>query len=275
MKTLPVGIQVYSVREEAAKDFEGTMKKLKELGYDFVELAGLYGIPPKEVKQILDRVGIPAVSAHVSEIMNDDEDKLDEVLDGYVTIGCKYVVVPYLGAGLRPGDPDFDKVLARIERAGKKAKAKGLTLLYHNHDFEFVRMPDGSYGLDYMYAHISPENLQTELDVCWVNVGGEEPAAFVRKYAGRAPVVHLKDFEGSRSAQMYELIGIKSEKKAEVKNTFKFRPVGYGKQDFPKILEAVIDAGSGYVVVEQDQWYDTPALECAKMSRDYLKSLGW
>jgi sugar phosphate isomerase/epimerase len=135
-------------------------------------------------------------------------------------------------------------------------------------------MPDGTYGLDYMYANTTPDQLQTELDTCWVNVGGENPAEYVKKYTGRAPVVHLKDFEGSKSEQMYELIGIKQEKK-EVENTFRFRPVGHGKQNFPAILEAAVEAGASWVVVEQDQWYDTPALECAKMSREYLKSLGW
>lgn len=273
MKTLPVGIQVYSVREEAAKDFEGTMKKLKELGYNCVELAGLYGNTPEKVKEILDKVGIPAVSAHVSELMTAED--YEAVIDGYVTIGCKYIAVPYLGEGMRPGDENFDKVLARIEAVGKACAAKGITLLYHNHDFEFIKMPDGTYGLDYMYKTVPAKYLQTELDTCWVNVGGENPADFVRKYTGRAPVVHLKDFEGSKSEQMYELIGIKSEKKEVAKNTFKFRPVGYGKQDFPSILKASVDAGAEYVIVEQDQWYDTPALECAKMSRDYLKSLGW
>lgn len=273
MKTLPVGIQVYSLREEASKDFEGTMKKVKELGYDFVELAGLYGIPAAEIKAILDKLELPCYSAHVSDLMGDGD--LEKVLDDYVTIGCKYVVVPYLAEGLRPGDPNFDDILAKIENVGKKARAKGLTLLYHNHDFEFIKMPDGSYGLDYMYNNTAPENLQTELDTCWVNVGGENPAEYVKKYTGRAPVVHLKDFEGSKSEQMYELIGIKSEKKENVQNTFRFRPVGYGKQDFPAILEAAVAAGASYVVVEQDQWYDTPALECAKMSRDYLKTLGW
>ena len=273
MKTLPVGIQVYSVREEASKDFKGTMTKLKELGYDFVELAGLYGIPATEIKAILDKLELPCYSAHVSDLMGDGD--VEKVLDDYVTIGCKYVVVPYLAEGLRPGDPNFDQVLAKMENVGKLARTKGLTLLYHNHDFEFIKMPDGTYGLDYMYNNTAPENLQTELDTCWVNVGGENPAEYVKKYTGRAPVVHLKDFEGSKSEQMYELIGIKSEKKEGVKNTFKFRPVGHGKQDFPAILEAAVSAGASYVVVEQDQWYDTPALECAKMSRDYLKTLGW
>lgn len=274
MKTLPVALQVYSIREEAAKDFKKAMQTVKEIGYDGVELAGLYDIPAKEIKAILDEVGLVPVSAHVSEIMNGGKD-LEEVLDDYVTIGVKYIAVPYLGEGMRPGDEGFDEVLKKIEAAGIAARKKGMTLLYHNHDFEFIKMPDGTYGLDYMYANTAPENLQTELDTCWVNVGGENPADYVRKYTGRAPVVHLKDFEGSKSEQMYELIGIKTEKKEEVKNTFRFRPVGSGKQDFPAILAAAVDAGAQWVVVEQDQWYDTPALECAKMSREYLKSLGW
>lgn len=274
MKTLPVAIQVYSVREEAAKDFEKTMRTLKEIGYDGVELAGLYDIPAAKIKEILDKVGLVPISAHVSELMNGGA-PLEQVLEDYKTIGVKYIAVPYLGEGMRPGDDGFDEILAKIEAIGKKAREYGITLLYHNHDFEFIKMSNGEYGLDYMYSHTAPENLQTELDTCWVNVGGENPADYVRKYTGRAPVVHLKDFEGSKSEQMYELIGIQSEKKENVQNTFRFRPVGHGKQDFPSILAAALDAGSEWVVVEQDQWYDTPALECAKMSRDYLKSLGW
>lgn len=274
MKTLPVALQVYSIREEAAKDFKKAMKAVKEIGYDGVELAGLYGIPAAEIKKVLDEVGLIPVSAHVSELMNGGAE-LSDVLNDYLTIGVKYIAVPYLGEGMRPGDAGFDEVLKKIENIGIETRKKGLTLLYHNHDFEFIKLPDGTYGLDYMYANTSPDNLKTELDTCWVNVGGENPSEYIRKYTGRAPVVHLKDFEGSKSEQMYELIGIKSEKKEGVKNTFRFRPVGYGKQDFPSILAASVDAGAEWVVVEQDQWYDTPALECAKMSRDYLKSLGW
>lgn len=274
MKKLPVALQVYSIREEAARDFEKAMRTVKEIGYDGVELAGLYGIPASEIRKILDKVGLVAISAHVSELMGGGV-PLEEILNDYLTIGVKYIAVPYLGEGSRPGDKDFDKILEKIDHIGAEAQKKGLTLLYHNHDFEFKKMPDGTYGLDYMYAHVPADHLKTELDTCWVNVGGEDPAAYVRKYAGRAPVVHLKDFDGSKSEQMYELIGIKSEKKENVKNTFRFRPVGYGKQDFPSILAASLEAGAEWVVVEQDQWYDTPALECAKLSREYLKTLGW
>jgi len=273
MKTLPVALQLYTVRDDASKDFAAAMKKVKEIGYDYVELAGLYGHTAAEIRKILDDAGLTAISAHVAFVeLNGDTEK---VVDNYISIGCKYIAVPYLNDGMRPGDANFDSVLADIQKIGKVCHEKGATLIYHNHDFEFVKLPDGRYGLDYMYETVPAEYLETELDVCWVNVGGEEPSAYIRKYAGRCPVVHLKDFVGSKSESMYELIGIENEKKEVQKNTFEFRPVGQGKQDFPKILEASVESGARYVVVEQDQSYATPAMEAAKQSRDYLKKLGW
>ena len=100
------------------------------------------------------------------------------------------------------------------------------------------------------------------------------PADYIRKYSGRSPVVHLKDFAGSKSENMYELIGI--EKKAEAApQKFEFRPVGFGKQDFPAILKAAEDAGAEWVVVEQDNpSMDLTPLECAAKSRAYLKTIG-
>lgn len=270
-KTLPVGLQVYSVRDYASKDLEGTMKKLKEIGYDYVEPAGLYGKTAEEYKAVLDNCGLTAICAHVpyAEMIAD----LDKVIADYKTLGVSYIAVPYLGEDDRPGAKNFDTVLENIRNIGKKCAENGITLLYHNHDFEFVKMPDGRYGLDYMYDTVEPEYLQTELDCCWVNVGGENPAAYVRKYAGRCPVVHLKDFTGSKSANMYNLIGMKEV--AETTNTFAFRPVGYGKQDVPSILTAAIESGAKYLVVEQDNPGEQTSLEAVAMSRNYLKTLGF
>ena len=117
--------------------------------------------------------------------------------------------------------------------------------------------------------------LQTELDTCWVNVGGENPAEYVRKYTGRAPVVHLKDFFGEKSDDMYELIGIEN-KAPQRPSGFEFRPLGCGLQDFPSILAAAKDAGAKWVVVEQDKatMGKTP-LESIEISINYLKSLEW
>ena len=153
------------------------------------------------------------------------------------------------------------------------AKKLGMTLLYHNHDFEFLKI-DGKYALDVLYDSVPAELLQTELDTCWVNVGGEVPADYLLKYAGRAPVVHLKDFVGEKSENMYELIGI--EKKAEpTSQKFELRPVGSGKQNFPAILDAAEKAGSEWIVVEQDNpSMGLSPMECARKSREYLKTIG-
>ena len=132
------------------------------------------------------------------------------VIADYVTLGCKWIAVPYLDKEDRPGSGDFDKTIADIEAIGKEAKAQGIQLLYHNHDFEFVKVGQ-EYALDILYSSISADYLQTELDTCWVKVGGEDPAQYIMKYANRSPLVHLKDFKGSKSENMYGLIG-KSDK---------------------------------------------------------------
>lgn len=271
MRTLPVALQTYTVRDYAEKDFKGTMQAVKDMGYDYVEMAGLYGLCPCEIKNILDEIGLTVVSAHVplAELTAD----MAGTIDKYLTLGCKFIAIPYLDDGLRPGQDGFAKVLADIKEIGKLCYDKGITLLYHNHDFEFVKLDTGEYGLDSMYASVDVNYLQTEIDTCWVKVAGECPACYIKKYSGRSPVVHLKDYVGEKSENMYELIGI--DKKVEETEEFAFRPVGYGVQDFPEILAASLESGAQYVVVEQDRSDDCTSLEAAKKSREYLKTLGW
>ncbi len=273
MKTLPVAVQVYSVRDYAEKDFKGTMQKIKDMGYDGVELAGTYGMTGTEVSAVLKEIGLTPVSAHVpfSELTED----LVGTVKKYKDIGVSHIAIPYLDEEDRPGGKNFEANLAKIEEIGKCCKENGIVLLYHNHDFEFIKMENGEYGLDYMYNKIPTEYLQTELDTCWVNIAGENPADYVKKYTGKAPVVHLKDFyKEGKPANMYELIGIENEKKEQT-GKFEFRPVGSGMQDFPSILEASVEAGAKWVVVEQDFTYDIPSIEAIKISREYLKGLGW
>ena len=129
-----------------------------------------------------------------------------------------------------------------------------------------------------LYDAIPEEYLKTEQDTCWVKFAGEDPCAYLRKYAGRAPIVHLKDFyvEGKveDAATPYALINADGTDSGAKRSTFEFRPVGYGVQDFPAILKASEDAGATWVIVEQDQSPTRPPLEAAKMSRDYLRSIG-
>ena len=269
---LPVAVQVYSVRDDAKADLRGTLQKIKDMGYDGVEFAGLYENDPADIKKMCEDIGLVPVSAHVP--YRDMIAAPEAVLSQYATIGCKFVAVPYLVAEDRPGTEGFAAVIENIKMLGAVAKKLGMTLLYHNHDFEFLKI-DGKYALDILYDEVSADLLQTELDVCWVNVGGEVPADYIRKYSGRTPVVHLKDFYGEKSEDMYELIGIK--KKPPVKpESFEFRPVGSGLQDFPAILAAAKEAGSEWVVVEQDApSMDLTPLECIKKSVEYLRSFDW
>ena len=269
---LPIAIQLYSVRDDMEKDFYGTVKKVKELGYDGVEFAGLFGKSGVEVKAICDEIGVVPVSAHVPYY--DMLENPEAVLKDYKDMGCKYVVVPYLTEECRPGTEGWASTVAGIGKIGAAAKAMGLQLLYHNHDFEFLKI-DGEYALDILYNTISEDLLKTELDTCWVNVGGEEPAGYVEKYSGRAPIVHLKDFSGSKgNGPLYKLIGIEEEETEKKENTFEFRPVGYGVQDWKKIIAASEKAGAEWVVVEQDDpSMDKTPIECAEMSINYLKTI--
>lgn len=271
--TFPIAIQLYSVRDELEKDFSGTLSEVKALGFDGVEFAGLYGHTPAEIKQILDEIGLVPVSAHVPfvDLIADPV----KVVGEYKEIGCKYIAIPYLTPEYRPGADQFNEVIEGARVIGKAASDAGLTLLYHNHDFEFEKI-DGKYALDILYSSVSDDLLKTEVDTCWVNVAGENPSAYLRKYTGRSPVVHLKDFvmPGKKPEKMYELIGIEEEKQEEESKAFEFRPLGYGVQNFPEILKACEDIGASWVVVEQDapSMGKTP-LECAKASIDYLKTL--
>ena len=268
---LPVAVQAYTVRKEMAVDFRGTLEAIKALGYDGVEFAGLHGTNPEDVKKMCEEIGLVPLSDHVPYV---DMVENMNILEDYKTIGCKFVVVPYLKEEHRPGTDAFAEVIENIKKIGAKANELGLTLLYHNHDFEFIKL-DGKYALDVLYEEVSADLLQTELDTCWVNVGGEIPADYIRKYAGRCPIVHLKDFYGEKSDDMYELIGI--EKKAPTRpGNFEFRPVGSGVQNFPEILKASEESGATWVVVEQDQpTMGLNPIESIKKSREYLKTLGY
>ncbi len=271
---LPVAVQLYSVRDVADENLADTLRKIKEMGYDGVELAGLYGHAPEYIKGLCDALELTPISAHIplQEMIIDPE----KTFADYAKIGIKYAAVPYVTDERRPGAEKFEETVQDIARVGSVAKKYGIQLLYHNHDFEFNKI-DGEYGLDILYKTVPSEHLQTELDTCWVNVGGEDPAKYILKYTGRAPVVHLKDFyvSGKPTGTLYALIGLEEEESAE-ESKFEFRPVGHGMQDMPAILDASVQAGASWVVVEQDEpSMGLSRMDCVKASREYLKSLGW
>lgn len=269
--------QIYSAREEAEKDLLLVLKELKNIGYDGVEFAGFYGHSADEVLAFLNQAGLRALSSHVpfDAIKSDPEGTIAY----HKKIGCAFIAVPYLDDATRPGAKGFAATIREICAFGKMCKEAGITLLYHNHDFEFIEI-SGQYGLDFLYDAVPAEYLQTELDTCWVNIAGEDPSAFIRKYAGRCPVIHLKDFVGSRQGleALYALIQENGMDDIEVKaskieNAFDFRPVGHGVQDIPSIIKAGLESGAKWFVIEQDRSSERSPLEDAKLSCETVRGL--
>ena len=271
---LPIMLQLYNVRDDAGKDFDGTLKKVAEIGYKYVELAMAMSYKPTadQYRASLEKAGLTAISAHVS--FRDMTKDMDRVVSFHVDAGCKYIAIPFLSNEDRAGGPNYETTKKEIAQLGEFVNKKGAILLYHNHDFEFIDYK-GKYALDDLYDSIPANLLQTQIDVCWAKVGGVNPADYIMKYKGRAPVVHLKDFfieKGGKAEADYDLVG--EAKKARAAGGFPFRAVGHGVQDIPAIVKAAESAGAKWVVVEQD--LPSPGktqLECAKESLDYLKGL--
>ena len=271
---LPIAVQLYSVRGDMEADFKGTLQKVKALGYDGVEFAGLFGNDPAQVNAWCKEIGLVPISAHVplADMLAD----IDKVIADYKAVGCTYIVVPYVTEERRPGGELFLQMVEEIRTIGQKCKEAGLTLLYHNHDFEFKKLESGEYGLDYLYSNVPADLLQTELDECWVKYSGLNPAEYLLKYSGRSPVVHLKDYnlEGEMEGDPYALIGL-NEGQEKKSSAFEFRPLGKGMQDVPSIIDAAHKAGSKWLVVEQDEpSMGLAPMECITVSMEYLKSIG-
>ncbi len=272
MKHFKLGVQLYSVRDDASRDIEGTLRAVKEMGYDGVELAGLYGKTPEELKALAESFGLTVISAHTG-LWETRGMGAKAVAEQYRRVGCRYIAIASMANEDRPGGDNFANASAEIAELAEACKEEGITLLYHNHDFEFAILPDGSLVLEGIYGCASPELLQTEIDTCWANTAGYNPAALVSKYAGRAPLVHLKDFSGLPDQSRYDNNGLNFTRPADVA-PFSLQPVGRGVQDVPAIVAAAEAAGTEWLIVEQDDpaESDTP-MESIAYSASYLTTL--
>lgn len=273
MKKFKVGIQLYSVRDAVQEDMDAALKAVKEMGYDYVEFAGYYDKSAEEIKALLDKHGLECASVHLAPLPIGEE---QEAADFLKTIGAKYCAIPWYAK--ENYVDDWDGTIAKFEKLARVMKENGIQLLYHNHDFEFEKL-DGEIILEKLYSTIPSDLLRPEYDVCWVHYAGNNPAEYIAKYDGKLEVLHLKDFvcNSLGGGPVYALIdgkGNDGEKPSKDDNGFEFRPVGYGIQNFPEILEAAEKCGVEYVIVEQDESPDGDPLGDAKKSREYLKSLG-
>lgn len=245
-----VALQMYTLRDIIADDTVGIIKQVADMGYEGVELAGFGSLTAEDFKAALDANGLKAISSHAPL------DRLENDFDGVVNearlFGYSLVGVAYIGEDLRTTKENWISTAKRLEAIGKRLRDEaGLQLFYHNHAFEFDEKFDGEAGLDILYANSDAEFLQAELDTYWIQKGGENPTAYLKKYAGRTPILHIKDMtpEGD------------------------FAEVGTGILDWPSIFAAAEAGGVTAYIVEQDICPGNP-LDSIKISIDNLKKMG-
>ena len=271
---MKVGLQLYSVRNKMEADMRGTLQAVKDMGYDYVEFAGYFGKSAVEVRALLDEIGLTCISVHQTyDVFLSDPAYQVEYLK---TIGAKYCAIPWMAPEKHKGAADYEQTVAEITKVAGLLKEAGIQMLYHNHDFEFVKA-DGKYKYDWLFE--STKGMDPEIDTCWVKYAGVDPCEYMRKYRGRINVVHLKDFTCKvlNAGPAYALIdadGKPVESVSKEDNGFRFRPVGTGLQNFEEILACAEENGAEYVIVEQDEWYEDDSLELARISRENLKKLG-
>ena len=274
MKKFNVGLQLYGVRNAMSRDFEGTLRAVRDMGYEYVEFAGYHGKSAEEIKALLDELSLKCISVHQGlDFYNDDPTAAVNYLK---TFGVKYSVIPWYDKSLLAGSDKWEQTKAKFCEIADLLYKNGMMLGYHNHDFEFNTY-EGKYLHDYIFEAVPEEKIVPEFDTCWVHYAGIKPEKMLKKYKGRVQIVHLKDFVCKRfgTGPVYDLIdtnGNNLGSGTREENGFEFRPLGEGIQNFEEILKACEECGTETVIVEQDQTYNLDELEAAKRSREYLKN---
>ncbi len=241
-----IGLQLYTVRHQMEKDFDGTIARVAATGYQEVEFAGYFGRAPRDVRALLDHHGLASPSSHISLA----PDQWRAALDAAPVIGHRYLVLAWIPVEERHTLDDYKRWAERLNRAGTEAKAAGLQFAYHNHDFEFQPL-DGKLPYDVLLAEADPKLVQLELDLYWITKSGQDPLAYFARWPGRFPMVHAKDSAGPPDHRMVE--------------------VGAGKIDFKKIFAHSEQAGIRHYFVEHDDAADPFA--SIRASCEYLKHL--
>ncbi|WP_337102548.1 sugar phosphate isomerase/epimerase family protein [Paenibacillus sp. YIM B09110] len=250
MRRMGIGLQLFTVRKDLAQDFTGTLRRVAELGYEGVEFAGYGGLPAEELNDLLQQLNLKAIGAHVS-LANMKAD-LNKEMEYLHAIGARYLVCPHIADEDRQSPEAWQSLFDYFAEAGHQVKKKALQFAYHNHAFEFEMKVNDQFVFDAMYASVAPEALQVELDAGWVQYAGHDALQYIAKYAGRLPLLHLKDFKGVVNGHI---------------NTVE---LGEGDIDLPAVIQAGSDAGVEWIIVEQDRC-ENPPLESIAASYDWLK----
>ena len=259
------GLALYTVRDAMGEDARATLKAVADAGYKNIEAAGysdgkFYNMTPTEFKTYVKELGLNPISTHQGSVTLDNA---DEMMADVKAAGFQYFVIPVPPMGLFKVDSETRTMgmtggaenLANIlTTLGKKANKAGLKLLYHNHDFEYLKDTEGIVPIDYLLEHCDPKYVNFQMDLYWVTKAGADPVAYFNKYPKRFKIWHVKDMDDQG----------------------RFAPVGEGQIDFTRILAKKELSGMKYYMVEQDRTFDgLKPLEAINISHKGLKKIGF
>ena len=225
------GVQLYTVRAEMERSVEATLARVAQVGYREVEFAGYFGRTPAQVAALLKANGLTAPSTHIG--VAELSANTPAVLDGLATMGHRYAVIPWLAAEERRTLEQYRRLADRLNELGRAAKARGIQLAYHNHDFEFQPL-EGQLPYDLLLARCDADLVKGELDLYWINKAGHDPLAYFARHPGRFHLVHVKDL--ARDGSMTD--------------------VGAGMLPFARYVAQAAQAGIRHWFVERDDARD-------------------
>jgi sugar phosphate isomerase/epimerase len=255
-----LGLQLYTVRTEMAKDFEGTLAKVAAAGYKEVEFAGYFDQDAKKVRAILDRHKLTAPSAHIDYATV--ETKLESAIETARVVGHQFLVNPWLDEEMRKRPDIWKRVAATFNKAGETCRNAGIQFAYHNHHFEFVPV-NGVMPFDLLLKECDANLVKMELDLCWITVARQDPLTYFQRYPGRFPLVHVKGLkkipDGAAPVPFDQAIP-------------NITDVGSNDViDWKRIFAAASQAGIRHYFVEHDQ--PASPFDSIRASASYLQQL--
>jgi len=249
MARIPIALQLYSVREDCAKDLPGVLKAVAKMGYEGVDFAGYYGYEAKDIRRMLDDLGLKVAGAHIGlETLLGDE--LKRTVEFHYILGNKFLIVPGLAEERRNSRSAWLETAGIFNEIAEKLKLEGMYTGYHNHSIEFAPM-EGEMPWDTFFGNTSPDVVM-QVDTGNALHGGADPVPFIERYPGRAKTVHLKEFSRTNDRAL----------------------IGEGEvrwNDVFKLCETI--GGTEWYIVEQES-YAYPPLECVEKCLENLKKMG-
>lgn len=263
---IPLGIQLWTVKDDAEKDLEGTLRAVYAAGFREIEFAGFYGKSAAEIGKLMKGIGFSLVSMHAGawEIAKNG----DQILADAKTLGLRYIVCSSPGVAPEKEKLPWEEKMKSVDlndwkwnadtfnKFGAKVSAAGMAFGYHNHSAEFEKL-EGKTAFDHLFEMTDPNHVKIELDVGWVTVAQQDPVAILNKYKDRVIALHVKDV-GKRTSADKDPPSV---------------AVGEGVVDWKAVIGAAKKNGTKAFFYEQEAPFTRPILESAKMSANYLKKL--